>query len=119
MDYQSTNNINTQNSELGYKERHSHRHDVIERIIIAGGSFIEAMLALRFIFALLGANPENGLASFVYNFTAPLTSPFYNLFSYDHPSVGVSSLEGYTLVAIVIYGLLITGLVKIISITRY
>ncbi len=119
MDFQSSNNLNNQNESFTYREKHAHRHDIIERIILAGGSFIIAMLGLRFVFALLGANSTNGLASFVYNFTTPLTAPFYNLFSYDHPTLGVSTFEGYTLVAIGIYGLIIAGLARLVSITRY
>lgn len=115
----SSNNITSQNDEFTYRERHAHRHDVIERIILVAGTFIISMLAIRFVFALLGANPNNGLDIFVNNFTSPFVAPFYNLFSYDHPTVGVSSFEGYTLVAMGIYGLIVAGLTKLISITRY
>jgi uncharacterized protein YggT (Ycf19 family) len=119
MDLQSTNQLNTQTDTFTPREKHTHRHDVLIRAIYLVGGFIVTMLALRFIFALLGANPTNDFANFVYSFTNPLTAPFYNLFSYDHPSFGVSSLEGYTVVAIAVYGLITEGLARLFSITRY
>jgi len=119
MDYQYSNKPNVQNDTFSYREQYAHRHDVVERIILAVGGFLIAILALRFVFALLGANPANSFAGFVYNFTSPLTAPFYNLFSYDHPSLGVSTFEGYTLVTMVVYGLVTAALARIVSITRY
>jgi len=118
MDFQPSNNAGPDDF-FTYRERHAHRHDVLERVIEIGGSFITSMLALRFILALLGANATNGFATFVNSVTAPFVAPFYNLFSYDHPSVGVSTFEGYCLVAMVVYGLLTGGLAKLVSITRY
>lgn len=119
MDNQYSDQLRSENQTFTHKEKYSHRHDVLVRIIwLAGGSLL-TMLVLRFIFALLGANPANDFASFVYSFTNPFTAPFYNLFSYDNPSFGVSNLEGYTLVAIVIYGLITDGLARLVSITRY
>jgi YggT family protein len=119
MDPQSSFNQANQQGEFSYREKHTHRHDVLERIIWIAGSFLLAMLGIRFVFSLLGANPDNGFASFVYGFTAPFTSPFYNLFSYDHPSLGMATFEGYTLVSMVIYSLAIAGLARLVSITRY
>jgi len=119
MDFQPSHNFSGQNDTFSYRERHTHRHDIIERILWVASSFLLAMLAFRFAFALLGANPTNGFASFVYSFTAPFTAPFYNLFSYDHPSLGISTFEGYTLVAMAVYGLATSALIRIASITRH
>ncbi|HVV66886.1 MAG TPA: hypothetical protein VHB72_02325 [Candidatus Saccharimonadales bacterium] len=110
----------TDNSDsFSYREKHAHRHDVLERIVEAAAGFLLATLAFRFLFSLLGANPENGFASFIYSFTSPFVSPFYDLFNYDHPSLGVATFEGYTLVAMAVYGLGAAGLTRLISITRY
>jgi hypothetical protein len=119
MDFQSSHNVSGQADNFTYPERHAHRHDVIERLITSAGSFLMALLGLRFVFALLGANPANGFANFIYSFTNPFTAPFFNLFSYDHASLGVATFEGYTLVAMAVYGLVITGLVRLVAITRY
>jgi len=102
-----------------YREKHTHRHDVLERVVRAAGSALVTLLGTRFVFSLLGANPANGFASFIYNFTAPFTMPFYNLFSYDHPSLGTATFEGYTLVAMAVYGLGALGLGRLVTITRY
>jgi hypothetical protein len=102
-----------------YHQRREHRHDVLERVVEAFGSFVFALLGFRFVLALLGANASNGFASFVNGFTSPFVSPFYNLFSYGHPSLGIATFEGYTLVAMSVYGLAAAGVAKLISITRY
>jgi hypothetical protein len=119
MNPQSPYSFGDRDDGFTFREKHTHRHDVLERIIGAAASFLLGMLAFRFVFSLLGANPANGFASFVYDFTAPFVAPFYNLFSYDHPSVGIATFEGYTLVAMAIYGLGAAGLARLISITRY
>jgi hypothetical protein len=119
MDFRSSSNIAQSDDFFTYRERHAHRHDVMERCIEIGGSFITSMLALRFILALLGANASNGFASFINTFTAPFVTPFYNLFSYDHPSVGIATFEGYALVAMLVYGMITGVLAKIVSVTRY
>src|SRR5688572_5540675 len=60
-------------------------------------ALIEGLLALRFMFALLGANPKNGFAALVYGITGPFVAPFRTLFGV--PAVGETVLETYTLVA--------------------
>jgi hypothetical protein len=101
------------------RERFNHKHDAIERSIVLVGSTLTTLLALRFGLALLGANPLNGLAAFIYGVTGPFVTPFMGLFSYDHVVVGVVSFQGYTLVAILAYSLL-TGLAaKLATISRY
>jgi hypothetical protein len=117
MDLQPS--YNNQNDNFTHRERHAHKHDILERLIWISGGFLLSMLSVRFVFALLGANPLNGFAAFVYSFTTPFTTPFYNLFSYDHPSVGISTFEGYTLVAMGIYGLATAGLARLVTVTRY
>src|SRR6476660_5924159 len=41
---------------------------------------IEALVAIRFVMLLLGANPNAGFTSFVYNVTGPLVAPFEGIF---------------------------------------
>ena len=101
------------------RERYNHVHDSLGRAIALLGSSLTTLLGLRFAFALLDANPTNGIVSFVNNITGPFTAPFYGLFNYDHASLGSVSLQGYTLVAIVAYSLLTAGLVRLAAVTRY
>jgi hypothetical protein len=61
---------------------------------------IEALIALRFSLALLGANPDNEFAAMVYAVTMPFVAPFRTLF--PTPVVGSSIFEGYALVAMLV-----------------
>jgi len=94
-----------------------HSKSVATRIVHYLTSALLALLALRFIFALLGANPDNGLASFIYTLTQPLVSPFFNLFSYNYTD-GVRRFESFTLVAMAIYALVGYGIARLMSLTR-
>jgi uncharacterized protein YggT (Ycf19 family) len=92
-----------------------HGMNVAARLIYLIGGVLVALLALRFLLALLGANPANGFANFIYNLSYPFAAPFFGLFSYS-VSLGRSSFELGTLVAIVIYGLITELLVRLVTI---
>lgn len=108
-----------QDDHFTFRERHAHRHNMLESLMFIATNGLVAALGFRFIFALFDANPANAIASFVYGLTAPFVAPFYSLFSYDHPSVGTVRFEGYTLIAMAAYGLIGAGLVRLVSVTRY
>jgi uncharacterized protein YggT (Ycf19 family) len=99
-------------------EKDGHERNVAQRVIWYIFGIIIALLLLRFIFALLGANQNNGLAEFVYGVTAPLVSPFTNLFAFDGVQYGVSKFELFTLVAIAIYMLLAYGISQLFNLNR-
>jgi uncharacterized protein YggT (Ycf19 family) len=101
------------------RERFDHKHDAVQRAVVLLGSALTTMLGLRFAIALLSANPQNGLVSFVNSITTPFVTPFYGLFRYDHASMGVVSFQGYTLVALFAYSLLTAGIARLVTITRY
>lgn len=101
------------------RDRYNHAHDAAARIVALFGSSLIALLGLRFAFALLDANPTNGIVSFVNGFTTPFVMPFQGLFNFDHASAGAVSFQGYTLVAIFGYGLLAAGLTRLATVTRY
>jgi uncharacterized protein YggT (Ycf19 family) len=107
-----------QHKSLTHRERSEHRQDVAERFIYFLGGILLSTLAIRFVFALLGANANNGIAVFIYGITAPFVAPFANLFNYNF-TVGVVSFESYTLVAIAIYGLLCYGCAKLVTLNRH
>lgn len=75
------------------------------------------LLAFRFVLALLGANLQNGFATFVFNTTYPFVLPFFSLFGYT-PTYGVAQLEPSVLVAMAVYALIAWGIVKLVNITR-
>lgn len=89
-----------------------------QQIIYTVYGVIAVLLLLRFIFALLGANPANALAHFIYAVTNPLVSPFRNLFGPVAASYKGSAFELYTLIAVSIYGLLAALIVRMITVDR-
>lgn len=93
------------------------RQNTAYRVVWYITGLILVLLGGRFVFALLAANPDNGLASFVYSFTHPLVSPFFNLFSYNY-SDGVRRFESFTLVAMAVYGLVGYGVAKLFTLNR-
>jgi hypothetical protein len=92
--------------------------NVAARVIYLIGGVLLTLLALRFLLALLGANPANGFASFIYDVSYPFAVPFFGLFSYS-ANLGRSSFEIGTLVAIVVYGLVMELLVRLVTIGNH
>lgn len=75
------------------------------QIVYVIASIVLSLLAVRLLLALLGANPNNVFANFIYTITQPLVAPFFGLFNYSG-TLGVSRFEYETLIAIAVYGLL-------------
>lgn len=95
-----------------------HPQNVVARIVWFVAGVIIALLAFRFVLALLGANPSNGFANFIYDASHPFVAPFFGLFSYNNINYGVSRFEIYTLVAIAVYAVIAWGIVALINISR-
>jgi uncharacterized protein YggT (Ycf19 family) len=96
-----------------------HAQNVVARVIWFVAGVIIVLLAFRFLLSLLGANTTNGFANFIYSTSHPFVSPFFNLFSYNSYSYGVSRFEVYTLVAMLVYFVVAWGLVRLVTINRY
>jgi hypothetical protein len=95
-----------------------HTANVAERVVWLIAGVIITLLAFRFIFALLGANPANGIVNFVYDTSHPFVAPFFNMFSYNFIDNGVGRFELFTLIAIAIYGVIAAGIARLVSINR-
>ena len=67
-------------------------------------NMVYALIGLRFLLRLVGANPENPFASMVYALSTPLVRIFQGLT--PSPSYQGVAIEIYSLVAIIVYGLL-------------
>lgn len=91
-----------------------HGMNVLARLISLIGGIIIALVGLRFIFILLGANPNNGFAHFIYNVSRPFVQPFYGLFNYE-PTFTKAHFELASLVAIIIYGLITMLLIRLVT----
>ena len=88
-----------------------------ERIIWYVAGILLVLLAFRFVLALLGANPNNAFANFIYETSHPFVAPFFGLFGYDL-QYGVSRFETFTLVAMAVYALIAYGLAKLVTLGR-
>lgn len=88
-----------------------------ERVVYFLTGLVSALLAIRFILSLLGANRDNGFANLIYGVTYPFVAPFFGLFGYQ-VEYGVARFEIETLVAIVVYALVGYAIVKMIRIAR-
>lgn len=79
-------------------------------------SFIEVLLAFRFVLKLLGANPEAGFTSFIYGVTYIFAAPFLNVFSKTF--VAGSVFEWTTLLAMFVYWIVALGIIKIFLMSK-
>lgn len=73
----------------------------------------ESLIALRFVFKMLGAN-RVGFVDFLYSVTDPLAVPFYGIFNAS--SSGRFTIEWTTIVAMAIYALIAMGIVQFVRI---
>ena len=109
----------TQSTQQVYEPGRSRRRSqtIAARIIWYVAGVLLVLLALRFIFALLSANPANAIVQFINNASYPFVKPFFNLFGYSF-HYGRARFETFTLVAMLIYALVAFGLAKLVTITR-
>lgn len=77
---------------------------------------LEALLAVRLILKLLGANPAAGFSNFIYDLSYFFVAPFLNVFQ-------ITSVEGVifewtTLLAMIIYYLIAWGIIKLFLMSK-
>jgi hypothetical protein len=84
------------------------------RIVYYVGGLIVALLGLRFVLALLGAAQGNAFVDTVYGTSGLFVMPFYGIFG--EPVYGQSQLETSTLVAMLVYSLITTGIARLFTI---
>jgi len=89
---------------------------IAQRIIYYIGGVIIALLAVRLILQLLGANQGSDFVGFVYGLSGVFVAPFFGIFG--EPTFGQSHFETSALVAIIVYALVILGIAKLITVTR-
>src|SRR5580765_3398019 len=85
--------------DVNYPADYTSPQATVARVVWFITGVILAILALRFVLSLLGANTTNPFANFIYDVSHPFVVPFFNLFSYNNIQYGVSRFEIYTLVA--------------------
>ena len=101
-------NVNLEYRESVYK---------VSQIIwlLFGG--LEALIGIRVILMLIGANPANGFTAFVYQLTQLFLWPFQNLIA--NPTFQNMTLEVTSIIAMIVYALLGWLIVRMISVVFY
>ncbi|OGG87701.1 hypothetical protein A2592_01010 [Candidatus Kaiserbacteria bacterium RIFOXYD1_FULL_42_15] len=77
---------------------------------------LEALLLFRFILKLLGANAAAGFTNFIYSLSYVPLAPFRLVFGTN--SVGGSTLEWSTLLAMLVYWVVAWGIIKLVVMNR-
>lgn len=88
---------------VAYDDTYNHGANVLSRVIWLVAGVILLLLGFRFVLSLLGANPSNSFANFIYDTSHPFVAPFFGLFNYNNIQYGISRFEVYTLVAMGVY----------------
>ncbi|MFN8015407.1 MAG: YggT family protein [Acidimicrobiia bacterium] len=92
---------------------------LLVQIIYLVLSIVSALLVIRFVLSLLGANKNNDFASFIYNVSNPFVRPFYGLFGQDFVyGNGAGRFEYETVVALIVYVIVAVILAKIASLGK-
>ncbi len=78
---------------------------------------VEVLLAFRFVFKLLGANPGAGFASFIYQVTYIFAAPFLSVFRSSTITQG-NIFEWTTLLAMFVYWVVAFGIIKLFLMGR-
>ena len=81
---------------------------------------IEALLILRFLLLLVGANIANPLVMWIYDWSSPFVAPFANIFGQHAVTTGQgvvipSIFDWTTLIALVFYALIGALLVRLLT----
>jgi hypothetical protein len=87
------------------------------QLIWLGLGLLEALLALRIVLKLIGANAENGFAALLYSFTDLFLRPFVGLTG--TPAAGGMVLEISSVIAMIVYALLAWVLERIVWVIFY
>lgn len=93
------------------------RSNLATNIVWYVAGILLILLGFRFVLALLGANPSNGFANFIYTVSHPFVAPFFSLFGYNL-RYGVSRFETYTLVAMAVYAVLAWIIARLFTLNR-
>ena len=111
---QGTNETPSPPQDVAPAPRREIRHFKAVNIIYFVAGLLEVLLVFRFLFRLLGANPDSGFVSLIESVTAPLMSPFNLIFPTS--VVGGSVFEWPVLLALAVYALIAFGIVQLINV---
>ena len=73
---------------------------------------VEALIGLRVLLKLIGANPDNAFARFIYDFSGLFVAPFVGLTG--TPSSGGMVLEIPSIIAMLVFAGIVWGIVRLV-----
>lgn len=85
-----------------------------QRIIYFVGGTVLVLLALRFLLLMFGASRASGFVDFIYSVSGPFAAPFNGIFR--EPTYGTAAFDTSTLVAIIVYAIVMVGLANLVTI---
>ena len=100
--------------------KHNTERFTASRVVYYILGVLEALLAFRLVFRLLGANPNSGFVSFIYSITRVFLVPFTTIFR-SAATEGIETtavLEPGTIIAMIVYALIAWGIVKLFIVMR-
>lgn len=115
--YYDANGNLMEHHEQVFDDTYTRRQNILDRtsrIIYFLVGALEVLLLLRFVFKILGAEPNSGIVSFIYGLSNPFTIFFNGILS-DYKISSNSVLELSTLVAMALYALLAWGVVALLD----
>lgn len=104
------------NTDVNKTDKKSFTSFTAKRVIYYVLGLLEILLAFRFVFKLLGANPGSGFVSFIYAITQIFLAPFTTIFR-TAVTQGIETkavLEPSTMIGMIVYALIAWGIVKLI-----
>lgn len=113
--YDANGNL-VEREEQIFDDPYQRRMNVLDRssrIIYFVMGFLEVLLALRFLFRVIGADANNGLVNFIYNFTGVFVGPFNGIFN-DQSLQRGNVIEVSTLLAMAMYAILTYGIIQLL-----
>jgi hypothetical protein len=90
---------------------------IFQRVIWYITGVIIALLLLRLVLLMLGANDSNAFVGFIYALSGFFAAPFFGIFNYQ-PTYGQFTFEVSTIVAIIVYTVVGWGITKLATLTR-
>ena len=92
------------------------RYILSKRIIYYLLGLLETLLIFRFIFKLLGANPQSGFVAGIYAITGGMLAPFSGIFSpFSTRGAETQSVSNGDLIGMLVYALIAWGLVRLLE----
>lgn len=89
--------------------------ELLRRIVMLLFGILQALLILRIILLLLGANQDNGLVSMILGITDLFVEPFRGMFSLDRVTANRSMLDVAAIVALIGWTLLEALILAVLS----